>query len=225
MSNREDAGSNPAAPAIKCPNCDRVFSKMGIKSHIWRAHGEGKGFTPIKPGTREAWNKGKTKATDERVARSVKKLRGKPSWCAGRTKDTDTRLATSASKISVTVVQKIAEGTWHNSFSRSRQHIYKGEKFDGRWELMLAKWFDEHGVRWVRNKKAFPYTFDKQRSYVPDFWLPDFETYLEVKGWKTLKDEAKWSQFPEALIILSGTDLVELGIQIAVKKDWKCDAM
>lgn len=50
MINQKDTGLTPAAPAkTKCPSCEREFSKMGIKSHIWRVHGEGVTFIP-RPG-------------------------------------------------------------------------------------------------------------------------------------------------------------------------------
>ncbi len=125
------------------------------------------------------------------------------------------------SKISKTIQAKIVEGTWHNSFARSRKHLYAGESFDGSWEVKLATWFDSQSIKWIRNKRSFPYTYDKQRRYVPDFYLPNIDCYVEVKGWKTPKDEAKWQQFSKRLVILSGSDLQSLGIPITVHKDWK----
>lgn len=198
---------------------------MGIKSHIWRVHGEGINF---KPKSHPPWNKGLTSSSDERVRQRAETLKrsyqsGKViNWCQGKTKETDQRLNIMAENISNTVFQKIKEGTWHNSFSKSRQHLYKGEKFDGWWEVYLANWFEMNSIYWIRNKKKFSYFFDsKKRNYVPDFYLPDIDCYVEVKGWKTNKDEAKWTQFPNRLIILSGSDLQLLGIPISVKKDWK----
>ena len=41
---------------IKCELCDREFSKMGMNSHVWRSHGDGKGFGPMKG--KQSWNKG-----------------------------------------------------------------------------------------------------------------------------------------------------------------------
>ena len=29
---------------IQCPHCDRMFMKHGLKTHIWRAHSEGRNF-------------------------------------------------------------------------------------------------------------------------------------------------------------------------------------
>ena len=51
---------------------------MGIGTHKWRVHGEGKNFNPnigyIK-GTRTAWNKGLTKETNSSVASYSRKLK------------------------------------------------------------------------------------------------------------------------------------------------------
>lgn len=143
------------------------------------------------------------------------------SWHKGKTAATDIRLANHGSKVSKTIQRKIAEGTWHNSFAKSRRHIYKDESFDGKWELKLAMWFDENDIVWVRNRKSFLYGFDKPRRYTPDFFLPIINCYVEVKGWKTPKDEAKWSHFSERLIVLSGSDLQSFGIDISVRNDWK----
>jgi len=40
----------------------------------------------------------------------------------------------------------------------------------------------------------------------------DLTAYMEIKGYKTPKDEAKWAQFPLKLKILEGKDLIQLGI-------------
>jgi hypothetical protein len=124
--------------------------------------------------------------------------------------------------IAQTIAQKLREGNWHNSFARCRKQTYAGQVFDGTWEVMLAKWFDDNQIAWVRNKDSFPYLFEgKNRRYVPDFYILGIRCYVEVKGWKTLKDEAKWSQFKHKLIILSGSDLKSLGLNVNICKDWK----
>jgi hypothetical protein len=54
----------------QCPYCSKEFSKMGISSHIWRNHENGKNFIPNNKkyeGEKIIWNKGLTKKTDERV--------------------------------------------------------------------------------------------------------------------------------------------------------------
>lgn len=116
-------------------------------------------------------------------------------------------------KLSETVRKKVREGTWHLSFSRSRTHEYKGIKFHGMWEVRYAMYLDEQCIPWRRPNEKFAYSFEGRNScYTPDFYLIDEGTYIEIKGYKTPKDEAKWSQFPLKLKILRGIDLIELGI-------------
>lgn len=67
----------------------------------------------------------------------------------------------------------------------------------GSWELKYAQYLDEHRIKWIRNKDSFSYEFEgKERKYTPDFYLIDSDEYIEVKGYKTAKDLAKWDQFP-----------------------------
>jgi len=42
--------------------------------------------------------------------------------------------------------------------------------------------------------------------------LIDEGMYIEIKGYKVEKDEAKWSQFPLKLKVLTGHNLIELGL-------------
>jgi hypothetical protein len=60
------------------------------------------------------------------------------------------------------------------------------------WELKYAQYLDEIGVVWERNTASFPYEFEgKMRNYTPDFYLPMTDEYVEIKGYKTEKDEAE----------------------------------
>lgn len=55
----------------RCPTCGQWFSMRGIAAHIRNAHGTGQGFSMK---GRPSWNKGKTKATDERIAKASLKI-------------------------------------------------------------------------------------------------------------------------------------------------------
>lgn len=115
--------------------------------------------------------------------------------------------------IAKSVYKKIENDSWHLSFSKSRTHEYKGVKFHGLWEVKFAMNLDDKNVEWRRPTEKFQYTFEgKIRNYTPDFWIPEMNSYIEIKGYTTPKDEAKWSQFPLKLIVLKGEDLVQLGI-------------
>lgn len=165
------------------------------------------------------WNKGLTSETDDRIKRQAEnlsknyKLGINKIWCEGKTKYNDDRLLKLSNKSKSTINEKIKNGTWHTSFNKRRIHEYKGIKFHGTWELKYAQYLDLNGIRWIRPTDKFDYEFEGvKRKYTPDFYLVDSNTYIEIKGYETLKDRAKWACFPGKLIIIKGKELKELGL-------------
>jgi len=57
--------------------------------------------------------------------------------------------------------------------------VYKGYRFRSRLEARWAVFFDALGIKWEYEKEG--YDLDGVR-YLPDFWLPEFESWVEVKG-------------------------------------------
>jgi predicted nuclease of restriction endonuclease-like RecB superfamily len=63
---------------------------------------------------------------------------------------------------------------------------------DSTWEVACAQRLDELGVTWQRDpsiKIKYQTRGKRNRNYVPDFYLPDYDLYIEVKGYWT--DRAK----------------------------------
>ena len=58
---------------------------------------------------------------------------------------------------------------------------YKGIKFRSSWEVITAKTLDENDIEWVYEPKKFQVNEDY--TYTPDFFLPLYNLYLEVKGY------------------------------------------
>lgn len=78
---------------------------------------------------------------------------------------------------------------------------YKGINFDSSWELYVAIYFDFNKINWIRPKQPFPYFWkDNWHLYFPDFYLPDQDLYIEVKGYETDRDVAKWSAVKNLLV-------------------------
>lgn len=118
-----------------------------------------------------------------------------------------------AESVSKAVRKKVAEGTWHNSFSKARTHEYNGVQLYGRWELSYAKWLDANGIRWERPEKGFAYQWQGKTShYFPDFYLPDQDLYVEIKGYPVQRDVEKWKSFKHNLSVLHGEELFEMGL-------------
>lgn len=123
----------------------------------------------------------------------------------------------SAKKSSDTISKKILEGTWHTYYSSAKKCKYKDVQLDSSWELKYAIWLDESNIKWIRCKERFPYVFEgKPHFYIPDFFLCGTKEYIEIKGFKTNKDESKWNQFPKELVlkVLLKEDLIKLGIDV-----------
>lgn len=57
---------------------------------------------------------------------------------------------------------------------------YKGYRFRSRLEARWAVFFDALGVKWEYEKEG--YDLGEAGWYLPDFWLPDFGIWIEIKG-------------------------------------------
>lgn len=58
---------------------------------------------------------------------------------------------------------------------------YKGIWFDSEWEVKVAKSLDKNNIKWVRPKEGFVWN-DKGNKYYPDFFLEDYNIYLDPKN-------------------------------------------
>jgi hypothetical protein len=198
----------------KCPYCGKVYSKLGIISHIWRNHEDGINWKNNNLGGKPSWNHGLTKETDARVKKGSDTFNTNLKSGAfipffkGKHLSIDHR-----NTIANTIKENVKNDNWHLSFSKSRTHEYAGKKFQGIWEVEYAKWLDANSIKWRRPTEKFEYFFDgKKRYYTPDFYLLEDNVYIEIKGYPTDKDFAKWDQFPMNIRILNGYDLHSQGI-------------
>ena len=59
---------------------------------------------------------------------------------------------------------------------------------DSTWEVACASRLDELGIKWIRDPKmklGYVTRGRRKRNYIPDFYLPDHDIYIEVKGYWT----------------------------------------
>ena len=164
------------------------------------------------------WNKGLTKETDERLKIQGETFKQKYKdgkikiWSDGLNKETDERIKNSSIKIQNTIDKKLKDNNWHNSYNL--KYCYKDFTFDSYWEVLFAQFLDKYNILWVRNTNySFEYIYKKSiHKYYPDFYLPDFDLYIEIKGFFSNKDINKWEQFTKNLDIYDSKDLYELRI-------------
>lgn len=91
-----------------------------------------------------------------------------------------------------------------NVNGRVKKVIYKDIILDSQWEVDFAIWLDQNGIIWERPNKGFEYVYeDKKHIYYPDFYLPQLDVYVEVKGFEREKDKYKWKALNNLIVIKS----------------------
>lgn len=140
-------------------------------------------------------------------------------WNKGLTKETDDRIKNAANNYSINYKNgKFKLGGYHhtlearNKISKGRCKYldsckagfsdvgwYKiknlnGEEFTvrGTWERDFGNYLTDKKILWIRNKQLkYIQTDNSVHRYNPDFYLPDKDLYIEVKGYFSNKDQEK----------------------------------
>ncbi len=83
-------------------------------------------------------------------------------------------------RISETVTNLHIKGIYKNSHHGER---YKGNYMKSSWEIKVAKWLDKNNIKWEYESKNCRFKRPNGHHYIVDFYLPDLNKYIEVKGW------------------------------------------
>lgn len=187
--------------------CPAVKSKIAESPHSANSGSFPKGHKP--------WNTGITPPSS--FGQKIKEGMAKGKKSSGRA-STPEREAERRRKISETAKINKRSGGYREGSGRCRGEWYDspvaGRVFlDSSYEVVFAKYLDAKGIDWRKNKAKFPYEWDGKKSfYIPDFFLVESEEYVEIKGYRTERDMAKWSAFPHKHSVLYLPDLKDLGV-------------
>ena len=104
----------------------------------------------------------------------------------------------------------------------SKQSLYEkkdGSKvlMDSTWEVAMAERLDHLKIAWDRRKDMKLKYFSKtgrKRNYIPDFYLPDHDIYIEVTGYWT--DAARYKM--QNVLEVNEVKIVILESLEAIKK-------
>lgn len=111
------------------------------------------------------------------------------------------------------IMKDVAKDNPNYSFSKNKyfkKEIINGFRMDSSWESIFANYLNKNDIKWVKNKKPFRYIFEnEEHSYYPDFYLEDFNLYIEIKGQETEKDLAKYKSVKD-LIVLKQNDIKKI---------------
>ena len=90
----------------------------------------------------------------------------------------------------------------HNAKGIKRQE-YKGQIFDSGYEVEVAKWLDKNSIEWVKDKVIFwEDNRGKQHRYFPDFYLPEYNIYLDPKNEYCIEHQKEKLEVVQTLITL-----------------------
>lgn len=104
-------------------------------------------------------------------------------------------------------VEKYPESYTSSNRGRTKQIIVDGIKFQGKWELEFYQYCKDNNIQIERSNEWFEYEWNGIRKYFPDFYLVEKDLYVEVKGYETDRDRAKWSAFPKQLKVIRKEDI------------------
>ena len=113
-----------------------------------------------------------------------------------------------------TIMQKVVRENPHsysasNINGRTKKVLYKDVLLDSKWELEFVKWCDSQNIIWERNNTPFEYEWTGPRLYFPDFFLSEYDMFVEVKGYARDRDYAKWNAVPN-LIVIKYTEIKQI---------------
>lgn len=84
---------------------------------------------------------------------------------------------------------------------------YNGFYLKGSWELLVANYLDDLNIKWTNIFDGIPYKWNNSiHLYFPDFYLIDYNIFIEVKGYERDRDRCKWSSL-QNLIVLKKTEI------------------
>jgi predicted nuclease of restriction endonuclease-like RecB superfamily len=174
---------------------------------IWatrRARGKST-FTPeqrerIRQGMKMAWAEGRARGTTgipvpqerrNRIAATVH-----DQWEAGVYDNWDTSYRTPEhfSRHSALMKQKYSNGEIKPSTIKSARHPYKDLSMRSQAEVRFAGYLDEMSLVWQYEPEKIDLGW---ATYIPDFYLPDHDHWIEVKGVWTPDSKKKYEEFSE----------------------------
>ena len=82
-------------------------------------------------------------------------------------------------------------------------------KLNGNWEYLVSLLLNELEIKWTNkiSEKIYYIWENKKRIYYPDFYLPEFDIYIEVKGYERPRDLAKWEAIKDKLIVFKKKEI------------------
>ena len=81
---------------------------------------------------------------------------------------------------------------WYGKIPKPYWGKYKDINMRSNWEIKYAKYLDKNNIKWQYESKRF---YFEDCTYLPDFYLPENNEYIEIKGWWRKDDKKRFDLF------------------------------
>jgi hypothetical protein len=208
-----------------CLKCNLQIAKNNFSRHVGSCIGpkqkkiRGLDFDPnigYQDGSRSAWNKGKTKQTDPIVAQQADTRR--ENYKSGKI---------SASGAALWTTEKRSEVAKSQGFGGYRPNAGRSKKYkitdsygnivtlQSSYELICSEILNDLNILWSRPKALM---YDSRRYY-PDFYLPEYDIYLDPKNdFKAKQDKEKIQK-----VVEQNNVTVYVVLKEQLNKQWFCN--
>ena len=191
----------------KCPYCSKIFSKMGIMTHVLRIHTNPELYKNCyklnynyDTDIYEPWNKGLNKETDNRIKKQSETIKKRYENCEIKNSFKGKYHTKETKKIISEKLSKNNHGGKCKWFTYTKTDGTKF-KLQGTWEVRFAKVLEIIDENWIKigvgNKGHSFIWIDSENIehyYTPDFYSPKLNKYFEVKGYWWGDDKNKMNQ-------------------------------
>lgn len=129
-----------------------------------------------------------TKARELGLPPPISGTKGKQIWLGKKHSEE------SKKKTSNSMRKLIQEGNREYSFFHRKTYWFDGERLDSSYELRVAQELKEHKIKFEAHPKGLNYIGADRviRTYFPDFYLEDFDIYLDPKNAFLLSEKYKY---------------------------------
>jgi hypothetical protein len=167
-------------------------------------------------------------------------------WNKGLTKETDARIAkyglTHSNKMKTGEITPSFKGKYHSIQSRQKMSNSANEKnngfikckyfevfckyenkmikVQGSWEKRLTEILDGLNILWIKDRsKSIKYSLDNiTRNYYPDFYLPERNEFIEVKGHWFKSPDGRVDDLRKMNLVISQNPNLKIIILTSIKE-------
>lgn len=143
----------------------------------------------------KAWNKGLTKETDSRLKkfseRTLEKIANGELKIIGHKHSKETKEKLSIIRSEILSNNEKCGGFRNVKWYRVKNINNEEYVVRGTWEKNFALKLNSLNILWIKNKYLNYFINEVKKTYNPDFYLPELNEYIEVKGYFSKNDKIK----------------------------------